>query len=376
MEVLDKFAPCSWTDDTDHSLLILLAYLSSQNLTALPQDFASRLKIWIEQGLLALETPPCDIGRLIGGVVSRADYLTDPVARATKEWINSGRKVAPNGSLMRTHPIGVIGVGLEEEETWWLAAQVGQTTHVDPRCTIACCIAVGVIRGLLRGEVSSEKDLDVLIERAYKWASAQPTLVNPGSGLEVSADPVHLDREEFSRHVYAASFEELELDDRDTIGYVYKCLGSAIFALRLGMRATQKQQGSLSPNSIFEEIITDLIMEGGDADTNAAVAGALLGAWLGYKALPPHWKNGLKHRDWLAKKVARLVMALGIEGSEALAFEKDEARDGGRKLMTREELEKRDRDMMQMLLEKDRIRREEDEKRKKEGRVNAEWFKR
>ncbi|KAF2279271.1 ADP-ribosylglycohydrolase [Westerdykella ornata] len=373
----NKFDPCAWTDDTDHALLLLLAYLSSQNLTTLPQDFASRLSIWIEQGLLALGRPPCGIGRLVGGVVTRSDYLFDPVARATKEWVNAGRKVAPNGSLMRTHPIGVIGVGLHEEEAWRVAAGVGRTTHVDPRCTLACCISVGVIRGILRGEVNDENDLDALMERAFEWVCAQPNLANPDSDPDIVDLSGRLHREDFTRYVYANRFEDLELDDRDKIGYVYKCLGSAILALRLGMRATRNQQGALPPDSIFEDIMADLIMEGGDADTNGAAAGALLGAWLGYSQLPPHWKNGLKHRDWLANKIGRLIRAVGIEGSRALEFEEDEAPDGGRGLMTRSELEKRDQDMVYRLLEKDRLRREEEEKaRKKEGRRIAGWLKR
>ena len=40
-------------------------------------------------------------------------------------------------------------------------------------------------------------------------------------------------------------------------------------------------------------------MQGGDADTNGAVAGALLGCKLGSSALPPTWLKGLKHKGWL-----------------------------------------------------------------------------
>ena len=37
---------------------------------------------------------------------------------------------------------------------------------------------------------------------------------------------------------------------------------------------------------------------GGDADTNGAVAGALLGCKVGVDKLPPEWM-ALKHKDWL-----------------------------------------------------------------------------
>jgi hypothetical protein len=70
---------------------------------------------------------------------------------------------------MRTHPIGVIGVGLSEKDALELSISVGWTTHVDPRCTVSCCIEVALIRGLLRCEIIDEEDVNACIERCYKW---------------------------------------------------------------------------------------------------------------------------------------------------------------------------------------------------------------
>ena len=39
----------------------------------------------------------------------------------------------------------------------------------------------------------------------------------------------------------------------------------------------------------FEESIYNVLSYGGDTDTNAAIAGALLGAWLGPDAIPRPW---------------------------------------------------------------------------------------
>ena len=41
------------------------------------------------------------------------------------------------------------------------------------------------------------------------------------------------------------------------------------------------------------------LLQAGDADTNGAVAGALLGCKLGASKLPDSWLDGLKHKDWL-----------------------------------------------------------------------------
>jgi ADP-ribosylglycohydrolase len=310
----------------------------------------------------------------VGSVVSNPDYLKDPADTATKRWIKTQRHVAPNGSLMRTHPIGVIGIGFSEEETWILATGVGRTTHVDPRCTVSCCISVGLVRGILRGEILSEEDVDKAIERAYEWVHSQPELMNPGLDTEITEWEIkrHLERNEFERHVYAKDFEELKLDSPREMGYVYKCLGSAVLTLRRGIRAGRKH--SVSSYSIFEDLMTDLIMEGGDSDTNGAAAGALLGAWLGYSTLPSHWSDGLAHKNWLINKIGRLTKAIGIIQGP-INIETDEAPDGGKGLMNREQLEKRDRDMLYTILLRDKERKEKEERKKNQSKGISGWFK-
>lgn len=333
-----RFESRGWTDDTDQALLILLAHLhlkTTKSDARLSQEFTARLKLWVSRGLPALDRPPMDIGALVHSVVSNAHFEEDPVRCATDRWIKSSRQAAPNGSLMRTHPIGVIGVNLTEEQTWRLSARVGSTTHVDPRCTVACCIEVGVIRQLLRGQIQTVKAMDAAIERAYEWVRKQPELMNPGGSTDLSEAQIrrHLQREEFEKYVYAETLEGLKLDANDSIGYVYKCLGSAIFCLRVALRRSERNTLAVSMEGkakVFEELMVKLIMEGGDADTNGAAAGALLGAYLGYANLPSHWKLGLAHNEWLMAKTERLAIAVGAAPGE-LERGLDEAADGGKK---------------------------------------------
>lgn len=106
--------------------------------------------------------------------------------------------------------------------------------------------------------------------------------------------------------VTAQTFEELELDDSQKMGYVYKCLGSEILCLRLATHVT-------NPTShTFETFITDLIMQGGDADTNAAAAGVLLVTYLSFSRLPANCSDGIKHREWLMEKYLALSCLVGI----------------------------------------------------------------
>lgn len=322
-------------------MLILLSHIhlytnneEAPDADEVSQEFAERLNIWIDQELLALSRHACGIGAQTFKIVTPDDYLKDPLQKATQAWIESNRRSAPNGSLMRTHPIGVVDVGMSEVATWELSTGVGQTTHVDPCCVVSCCIEVALIRGLLRGERLVEQDLDSCAEWSYKWVKGKKDLINPGSDNRVKKDMIEsrLNYEEFQRHVYARSFEELQLDDQEAMGNVYKCLASAILTLRKAMRNLESTTVVGLPidahaQKLFEQLMTELVMEGGDADTNGAAAGALLGAYVGYSNLHIYWKGGLAHHDWLAKKIARLATATGIVIGE-LKPENDEAVDG------------------------------------------------
>jgi ADP-ribosylglycohydrolase len=50
-----------------------------------------------------------------------------------------------------------------------------------------------------------------------------------------------------------------------------------------------------------------IINEGGDADTNGCVAGALLGAKFGFDSIPEHLVAGLVHREVLQANVERFI---------------------------------------------------------------------
>jgi ADP-ribosylglycohydrolase len=275
---------------------------------------------------------------------------------------------------MRTHPLGVMCVGFDLEKTFWIAADISRTTHVDPRCVLACCVSTVLIRGMLRGEVMKEADVDVLMQQAYEWVAAQNILRNPGLEKELSTevDKNLLNAEEFKRHINAQNFQELELDDSQEMGYVYKCLGSAILTLRLAIRATHP-----TPHT-FENLITDLIMRGGDADTNAAVAGALLGTWLGFSRLPANWSEGIKHREWLMEKTQALSCLAGVSERVFETEMKDDANTGiygGKKPMTEEEVKKMERDLLVMILEKQKERKKDEKRMEPRKKGLGRWLK-
>jgi ADP-ribosylglycohydrolase len=95
------------------------------------------------------------------------------------------------------------------------------------------------------------------------------------------------------------SLEALDLDEGmnpgepNRLGYTLKALGAALWALRHA--------------STFAEGLLPVIDEAGDADTNAAVAGALLGARFGLRGIPEPWVAELVQGWELAERVERLI---------------------------------------------------------------------
>jgi hypothetical protein len=92
-------------------------------------------------------------------------------------------------------------------------------------------------------------------------------------------------------------------------------------------------------------------MCGGDADTNATVAGGLLGAYFGYDALPPEWKDGMRHRDWFLGKVDALLAVVRQDtAAYDPALDTDTELDGGKGFLDQDELRRREMLVMERIL--------------------------
>ena len=101
--------------------------------------------------------------------------------------------------------------------------------------------------------------------------------------------------EELIKYVYIDNLDDLELNTK--IVYTFKPVGCACYALR--------KSETKSFNLLFE-----IIQKGGDADTNCAVTGAVLGAHLVFSKLPKYLVNNLYYRKYLENKINRFLITL------------------------------------------------------------------
>ena len=78
------------------------------------------------------------------------------------------------------------------------------------------------------------------------------------------------------------------------------CPGRPLLAMSAGLRAAVTPPG-------FEDALVAMVSAGGDADTNAAVAGAVLGARYGASAIPQRWQNCIPQRARIERLADELL---------------------------------------------------------------------
>ncbi|XP_028414475.1 ADP-ribose glycohydrolase ARH3-like [Dendronephthya gigantea] len=275
-----------WTDDSDQMILILRTLVHNHGKFD-EKDFANKLKYWVRHGYPELgDTGGCGLGRTTASVLSHRDFLKDPHRAARDVWEGSGRYIAPNGGVMRTSILGTMEF-YDLDKVIENTKNACMVTHADPRC-IASCVAVTIAIALMlqrKFELNNgEQNVEEIMKVAYCYAEKE------------IKDPQH--KKELKEHMFAESLDKLELDSQRAIGYTFKCMGAGFWAFR------QKN---------FREAIQAITMEAGDADTNCAVAGALLGCKVGFKKLPESWVNGLYNREWLEKEIKRYFEILALK---------------------------------------------------------------
>lgn len=159
-----------------------------------------------------------------------------------------------NGALMRISPLGIFGANHDLATVSEWARQDAALTHPHPVCLQANALFVMAIADAI-ATGRSAKDLYAQIE---KWAAAieaEAPLMNAIAGAFKAPPPDYLHQQ----------------------GWVLIALQNALWQL------------VHAPNP--EEGVVDTVMRGGDTDTNAAIAGALLGAVHGRDTIPARWRE-------------------------------------------------------------------------------------
>ena len=221
--------PGTTTDDTAMARNLMRSLVDARALDT--DDVLARHIAW-------LRTDPPDVGNLTRIVLLRAPR--DGVTDAAREYVEQrGPEVsAGNGSVMYCAPLGVAYANRPEELST-LAPALSAVTHWDERCRTACLAVTLAVAALVRGD--------------------------PGDRAVIVAVTAVADREggEELEFLVEQAGRARPIDGPD--------MGFTLFTAGLALQVAAEQPG-------FEEGLRHVVGLGGDTDTNAAVAGALLGA--------------------------------------------------------------------------------------------------
>jgi len=259
------------TDDTDLTRAVLLAYLDQAADPGLDvvRRAADHMLDWVNgtwPGRRAGERPK-DIGGATQAGLANYSRHGDP-ARS-----GAGVGQAGNGSLMRCIPTALARPrDTDKDRRLAEVMAISAITHDDPRCTIACAAYVEAVVALL-------DDPQPRMAHAAALATAHHAAQELGVGRDVA--------------IALQAAEELSLTDmadRGQIDAVGAGSGYVLNALTIAFTAL------LDPRPL-EDALVDVVRIGSDTDTNAAIAGGLLGARDGVAGIPARWLDVLQFRD-------------------------------------------------------------------------------
>jgi len=232
----------AWTDDTDMMLCILSAFEDGKFNV---QKVARNFKDWADG-------EPMGIGAHTFKVLAMGDYVEKHDECSRLWWELSRKSNAANGALMRTSVVGLATENVVEQ-----AEAICKLIHYDPRCVGSCVIATLIIHNLVWNNRLLTYDEIKTIGKQYD------------ERITEWVDLAH-QRDDIA---------QLDLDETYSIGYTLRTLAAALWCYWYA--------------DSFESGLMAVVNEGGDADTNAAIACAILGAKYGYDSIPYYYIHNL-----------------------------------------------------------------------------------
>ena len=282
------------TDDTQ--MAVCLARSLTDRGAIDVDDLGRRYVAWSAHAFDIGNQTSAALRRIAAGIPARAAGLD--VWRASP----ADHRPAVNGSLMRTAPIGVAYATRERIELIDAALADSLITHADPRCAIACAAFDCAIATAL-----GHADAATRAAAMYEAARAAVPIATERLRAMWDGD----DRAELSGDAIAADLELAHSDDPLPAGQGVHLYGTAGF-VRVAFRLAFWHLRTAS----WRAALVDVASRGGDADTNAAITGALLGARDGASAIPAAWRERVLAAtlpgpaDWAADHHPRYLLSL------------------------------------------------------------------
>ncbi len=260
-----------WTDDTSMALCLAESLIHSRGFDA--EDQMRRYVAWRDQGHLSSTGTCFDIGHTTS--VALSHFKSTGVAMAGSTDPNT----AGNGSLMRLAPVP-LAYRLDLKRAIVAAGESSKTTHAAPEAVAACQVFTVLMILALSGTSK-----DALLQ-ADAVMDAWP------DGVPASIAPKVLD-------VIQGSYKTKNPPELRGTGYVVDCLEAALWAFY--------------HNDNYQDVVLAAANLGDDADTTAAVAGQLAGAFYGLSGIPASWLARVAMADTIAQLGQGLLVLAEVD---------------------------------------------------------------
>ncbi|MBD5304680.1 MAG: ADP-ribosylglycohydrolase family protein [Bacteroides sp.] len=246
-----------WTNDTVLMTRFLECILENGRfkLHALARNF----KEWFD-------TQDVDVASVFHVMCHNPAWIENPIVTAHQSWSTSNYAEASNDSLHRSL---VTALTSSREELMEHVRRITLMTHDDSRCVTTSKIMARMFFRLLHDE--EEPGIDEL------------------KSVCLENDPRTLP---YLKKAYEGDMEGLGIDDENSMTWTRVSMGAALCSFWHSDNAY---------DTIFK--VVDM---GGDADTNASLAGALAGLKYGYDALPEEVKK-MPRLDYLLDLADRVT---------------------------------------------------------------------
>jgi ADP-ribosylglycohydrolase len=259
------------TDDTQMAVCLARSLAEKRVLDV--GDVGRRYVAWMAEAF--------DIGNQTRGSLSR---LAEGDRSAGLEvWRRSEYRAAGNGSLMRTAPIGVAYAARSQAELLDAAMADSAITHADPRCMLACAAYdAAIAAGLSAGAAQSAEPAATMLAAARAGLAAAAERLSSAWANASANERALVDdaRRALDSDLDAAAATEPGVYSEQL--HVHATAGFVRVAFRLAF-------WHLVHTPSWRDAVVDVASRGGDADTNGAIVGALLGARDGASAIPEAW---------------------------------------------------------------------------------------
>lgn len=276
-EVEFQGLPAGATTEDTHLALLHTASIVRTGGKVEPLDFGPYF-------LQVLDGPLCD---LLGATTAASLRL----ARETNDFQAGlgGERAAGNGVAVRIAPVGLLHCYGRFDTQRFVSdcEKAARLTHNNP-IAIGAGVAVATgVRLFCRREIIPEDLMAAALDMLPPGYLGLPLAGNPLRQKLLAAQDYIEERQTLVDNVEASGlavdFFRIDLNNMErcgTTGYAPDSIAAAFYA------ATARKDS-------FEEALLLAVNAGGDADTIAAITGALAGAYHGLSGIPERWRNGL-----------------------------------------------------------------------------------